>query len=51
MSPELVIKICERLQEGFGVMDTARFFNLNRKKVGNIHSRKTFKDISKKYKW
>lgn len=51
MSPELVIKICERLSQGGKVMEVAREFNLNRKKVGNIRSRKTFKDISKFYKW
>lgn len=51
MSPDLVIEICERLQEGERVMELARSLGLNRKKVGNIHSRKTFKDISKKYKW
>lgn len=51
MSPELVIEICERLQGGEKVMALARSLGLNRKKVGNIHSRKTFKDISKNYKW
>lgn len=51
MSPEQVVQICEVLEIGKGVMETSRYFGLNRKKVGNIHSRKTFKDISKKYKW
>ncbi len=51
MSPELVIHICKRLQAGEKVMQLARDLNLNRKKVGNIRSRKTFKDISKHYKW
>jgi len=51
MSPEQVIKVCEMLQEGWKVMELARHLGLNRKKVGNIKSRKTFKDISKKYVW
>lgn len=51
MSPELVILICERLQQGAGVMALARELSLNRKKVGNIKSRRTFTDISKSYKW
>lgn len=51
MSPELVIKICEGLSSGKRVMELARDLDLNRKKVGNIRSRKTFTDISKFYKW
>lgn len=51
MSPELVIKICEMLQDGWKVMELARHLGLNRKKIGNIRSRKTFKDISKNYTW
>lgn len=51
MSPEQVIQICEYLQDGWKVMELARHLNLNRKKVGNIKSRKTFKDISKSYIW
>lgn len=51
MSPEQVIQICEYLQSGWKVMELARHLNLNRKKVGNIKSRKTFKDISKSYIW
>lgn len=51
MSPEQVIKICEMLQDGWKVMELSRYLGLNRKKVGNIKSRKTFKDISKRYIW
>jgi len=51
MSPEQVVKICEMLQDGWKVMELSRHLGLNRKKVGNIKSRKTFKDISKGYKW
>lgn len=51
MSPEQVIKICEMLQDGWKVMELSRHLGLNRKKVGNIKSRKTFKDISKRYVW
>lgn len=51
MSPELVVTICEELQKGRGVMELARSLGLNRKKVGCIRSRKTFKDISKHYIW
>lgn len=51
MSPEMVIRICEGLSSGRRVMELARDLGLNRKKVGNIHSRKTFTDISKNYKW
>lgn len=51
MSPEMVITICQELEKGARVMELARKLGLNRKKVGNIHSRKTFKDISKSFKW
>ncbi|MCP4987669.1 MAG: HNH endonuclease [Colwellia sp.] len=51
MSPEQVLQICKMLQEGWKVMELSRHLNLNRKKVGNIKSRKTFKDISKHFKW
>lgn len=51
MSPELVVTICKRLQDGAGVMELVRELGLNRKKIGNIRSRKTFTDISKFYKW
>lgn len=51
MSPEQVIMICEKLQEGVGVMELSRELGLNRKKVGNIKSRKTFTDISRNFKW
>lgn len=51
MSPDLVISICERLEKGEGVLAVARDLGLNRKKIGNIKSRKTFKNISCKYKW
>lgn len=51
MSPELVITICEELQKGRKVVELSRSLGLNRKKVGNIKSRKTFTDISKAYKW
>lgn len=51
MSPEMVILICEELANGAKVMELSRKLGLNRKKIGNIHSRKTFKDISKSFKW
>lgn len=51
MSPEQVVQICEMLQCGWKVMELSRHLGLNRKKVGNIKSRKTFLDISKAYNW
>jgi len=51
MSPEMVIVICKELENGVGVMELSRRLGLNRKKVGNIRSRKTFKEISKSFKW
>ena len=49
MSPETVILICEKLQAGGKVCEIATELGLNRKKVGNIKNRFTFKDISKSY--
>jgi hypothetical protein len=51
MSPEMVIAICKELENGVRVMELSRKLGLDRKKVGNIRSRKTFKEISKSFKW
>lgn len=50
-SIDTVVKICEMLQDGIGVLEIARQLNINRKTVGNIKNRKTFKDLSKGYVW
>lgn len=49
LSPETVLLVCKDLEEGRGVMETARKFNLCRKTVGNIKNRKTFKDLSRSF--
>lgn len=51
ISPEKVIAICEALARGEGVLAVSREENVNRKQVGNIKNRKTFKSISAKYLW
>jgi DNA-binding CsgD family transcriptional regulator len=51
MSPELVISICIMLQDGLGVMEISRSLKINRKKVGNIKNRITFKELSCSYVW
>lgn len=48
-SPETVIKICEKLQEGHGVMQISKELNVDRKLVGNIKNRHTFRTISSEY--
>lgn len=48
-SPATVIKICELLSKGVGVLEIARQLNVNRKLVGNIKGRKFFKEISCQY--
>ena len=50
-SPETVIKICELLEEGVGVLEISRRLNVCRKLVGNIKGRKHFKAISSSYKF
>jgi hypothetical protein len=50
-SPDTVKTICEKLQEGLGVMEIARELNVNRKLVGNIKGRKFFKSISADYEF
>lgn len=51
LSPETVVKICEFLQQGKCVHETARLTDTNRKQVGNIKNRETFTDISCQYSW
>lgn len=50
-SPTTVKTICEKLQEGLGVMEIARELNVDRKLVGNIKGRKFFKSISADYEF
>ena len=51
ISIEKVIQICNRLVEGCGVLQISRELNVERKTVGNIKNRKTFKNISKSFIW
>lgn len=51
MSPEIVKKICTLLEQEKRVMEIVEEVGINRKKVGNIKSRKTFTEISSRYKW
>lgn len=50
-SPETVIKICEYLQSGLGIMEIARKIGCDRKLVGNIKARSFHKQISENYIW
>ena len=50
-SPEMVIRICELLQDGDGVLEIARKLSVDRKVVGNIKNRRYFTDISSQYKF
>lgn len=50
-SPDVVIRICEFLQVGDGVLEIARKLNVDRKVVGNIKNRRFFTDISSQYKF
>lgn len=50
-SPQTVIKICELLQEGKGVLEISRELQVNRKLVGNIRNRKFYVNISQNYKF
>lgn len=49
LSPEAVMQVCKRLEEGVGVLELSRELGLDRKAVGNIKNRKTFKNISASY--
>lgn len=46
-----VVSICELLQNGFGINQTARELGLERKLVANIKNRKFHKTISDNYVW
>lgn len=48
-SPEVVIKICEMLQDGIGVLEISRRLEVDRKVVGNIKGRKFYKEFSSSY--
>lgn len=48
-SVEKIVKICEELQAGKGVLQIARELDVDRKLVGNIRNRKFYKDISFDY--
>lgn len=50
-SPETVIKICNKLQDGYRICDVVKELNVCRKLVGNIKNRKTHKEISKNFVW
>lgn len=51
LSPEKVLQVCEGLEKGVGVLKLARDLDICRKQVGNIKNRKTFTNISSKYKF
>lgn len=50
-SPETIIKICEMLQEGTGVLEISRALNVDRKLVGNIKNRKFHRNISSSFRF
>lgn len=50
-SPETVIAICQHLQDGVGVLEISRILSCDRKLVGNIKNRHTYKSVSCCYKF
>ncbi len=48
-SPETVIKICELLENGKGVLEISKELEVDRKVVGNIRNRKFYTSISASY--
>lgn len=48
-SPETVLKVCKMLQEGRGVLCISRELGCDRKLVGNIKGRRTYKSLSINY--
>jgi len=51
MQDEIVIKICEYLEYGYGPSEIARMLGVNRQMVAEIKSRRNYTYISSNYNW
>lgn len=48
-NPDTVVKVCQMLRDGVGVLEISRVLGCNRKLVGNIKNKKTYVSISNSY--